>query len=53
MRSIVIGDLTNLCLSTNNKNYCGMINSVESLFTLYIVCYICKRRRKKRNFIFK
>lgn len=43
MASTVIGDITNLSCSLNNENLYGVTDAIESLFTLYIVCY-----RKKR-----
>lgn len=40
MGAIVLGDITNLYLFLNKKNFCGVMDAVESLFDLYLVCYI-------------
>lgn len=40
MAGVIIGDLTNLSLSLNKENVYGRKDAIESLFVLYIVCYI-------------
>lgn len=47
MASVVIEDITNLSLSSNGKNLCNTKDVVESLFTLYVVCYIFIRRERR------
>lgn len=49
MGAIVIGDLTNLSLSLNEDNLCGVSDVVDSLFSLYIVCYVMKRKRSTKK----
>lgn len=40
MATVVIGDITNLTCSIDNKNLYGVTDVLESLYTLYIVCFI-------------
>lgn len=40
MASIVLGDITNFSCSLNKDSLCGVSDAIESLFTLFIVCYI-------------
>lgn len=39
MAAIVIGDISYLSSSLIKNNHCGVSDALESLYSLYIVCY--------------
>lgn len=47
MAAVIIGDMVNLYLSSNKENLCGMKDTIESLFTLYLVCWILLKKKEK------
>lgn len=47
--SVILEDITKLTLYSNKKNLCGVRDNVETLFTIYIVCYFVKRKRRVRK----
>lgn len=40
MVTVVIGGITNLTCSVDNKDVCGVIDVLELLYILYNVCFI-------------
>lgn len=49
MAAVVIGDVAHYSGCVNKKNLCGVSDAVESLFYLYMVCYINKTEKKKKE----
>lgn len=48
MAALVIEDITHLCFNVNMKIRCDVSDALDSLFSLYIVCFI-KRRIRERD----
>lgn len=49
MAAIVLGDITNLCCFLNKDEPCGVTDSFDSLFTLYLVCYFVRRKKERKK----
>lgn len=45
MAAIVLGDVNNLIAASNKNSYCGVMDAIESLFSIYIVCLNSVRKR--------
>lgn len=45
MAAVVLGDITNLACFINKESVCAVEYAFDTLFTLYIVCYVYERKR--------